>query len=138
MSSQPACRRVAPAPTGEGLNDRGWLVIGRLRVDTGVEGSLTVAAGINHEVRRGYGSSHVLLIPLVGVDPSRNVVWIDRSERRIVLAGAIRIVPQPPAALLRIIPERDAIGDPGIIGGFVVVQIEVRHVGEKSLRLLNP
>src|ERR1700722_8359916 len=112
MSSQPTCRRVTPAATAEGLDNRCRLVEWCSGVDTGVERPLTVAARIDQEMRRGHSRSHVPLIPLVGVAPGRNVIRIDRSERRVVLAGAIRIIPEAPAALLRIIPERDAVGDP--------------------------
>src|ERR1700733_10309448 len=111
MSSQPTCRRVAPAAIAQGLDDRGGLVKRCIRVDTGIERTLAVAAGVNQEMRCWFGRSHVLLIPLVGVAPGRNVVWIDRSERRVVLARAIGIIPQPPSAIDWIIGECDALGN---------------------------
>src|ERR1035438_8317866 len=97
MSPQPPLRRVAPSAIGEGLDNRGRLVVRCICVDTGIERPLTIAAGVDHEMRRSDGRSHVLLVPLVGVDPGRDVVRIDWSERRVVLAGTIRIIPQPPS-----------------------------------------
>src|ERR1700739_402600 len=137
MSSQSPRRRIAPTTVREGLYHGGWLVIGRVGVNACVERPLTIAARSDEELRRRNRRSHVLLIPLCDINPRGNVVWINGSQWRVVLTGAIGVVAKTPASLFWIVGECHALGNPGIELRFVVIEIEVRHIGEKSLRLLN-
>ena len=135
--AQSAGRWIAPVAVVQSRDDRGGLGIRRILVGSGVEGALSVAAGINEEVGGGNRGSQVLLEPLVGVNPRSDVVRINSAQRRVVLAGTVGVVAEPPTAVGSIVAEGNALGYPSVELCFIRRKIIVRHVREETLGLLH-
>src|SRR5581483_6354048 len=71
--------------------------------------------------------------PRVGEAPRAEVV----RARGVVLARAVVVVAEAPAALLRVVRERDALGDPGAVLHELRRRLVVRDVQEEALRALH-
>src|ERR1700730_11087418 len=97
---------------------------------------MTVAARIDDEVRRRHGAAHVRGVPAVRPGGRSAPGAVRAQGRRVVLAGAVAVVAEPPPALLRVIGESDAVGYPGRVLREVRCQLEIGDVHEEALRVL--
>ncbi len=84
---------------------------------------------VAHDARVGVR----LLVRGVGEAPGGEVVGV----RRVVLARAPGVVPQPPAPLLGVVRERYALRHPRAELDLPLVQLVVRHVQEEPLHVLH-
>src|SRR4051794_17422107 len=122
--AEPAAGRVAPV----------------LRVGIGAGGGrprpLAVAAGVDHEVRRRLRGAETGRVPRIRRrDLVRAVVGL---AGRVVLAGAVVGMAEPPAAFLAVRGKRDATRDPGTELRRVARRAVVGDVDEEALRSLHP